>query len=404
MSIKFTTLPAKSLYQPILSTDVTFKLADITGFSGNNLTSSDFGTVGYGVLLNSDRSVMELFSWDPTTIASVSISFVLRGLPFDGGPASVTANKLDWPAGSTVLLGSDTPQFIQWIKDYIDGIAIAGAPDASTTIKGIVEEATQAEVDAGTAAGGTAARLFINPSTHRGRAYNDYAADSVGTDSYAITPTPAITAYAVGQIFIFKAGTLNTGACTLNVSGLGAKTIKKNVTDDLATGDILANQDVLVQYDGTNMQILSLISGLKDATKMTGILPIANGGTGKSANSQIYKSGVVAFTNSNGTQNIAHGLGAVPLHIKILYFGTSGQPGPSFSVGTYDGVSTAMATIYPSTSNTISASSTSNILEGHNASSSCSSTVTMDATNIILATSIVNGGIPGYIIWEAWGI
>lgn len=38
---------------------------------------------------------------------------------------------------------------------------------ASTTVAGVVEEATQAEVDAGTAAGATGARLFINPSTPR---------------------------------------------------------------------------------------------------------------------------------------------------------------------------------------------------------------------------------------------
>ena len=37
--------------------------------------------------------------------------------------------------------------------------------DASETVKGIVEEATQAEVTAGTAVGATGARLFINPST-----------------------------------------------------------------------------------------------------------------------------------------------------------------------------------------------------------------------------------------------
>lgn len=257
MSIKFTTLPAKFLYQPLLSTDVTFKLADITGFNGNNLTAADFGTVGYGVLLNSDRSVMELFSWDPATIASTSISFVDRGLPFDGDDTPVTAYKLDWPAGSTVLLGSDTPQFIQWLKDYIDAIAIAGSPDASTTVKGIVQEATQAQRDAGTGVGSTSARLFSNPSTERGKLINDYAVDASGTDSYAITITPAITAYTAGQRFTFKAGTANTGACTLNVSGLGAKTIKKDVSSDLATGDILANQIVEVEYDGTNMQLLS---------------------------------------------------------------------------------------------------------------------------------------------------
>lgn len=43
--------------------------------------------------------------------------------------------------------------------------AVSGAPNGSTTVKGIFEEATQAEIEAGTAAGATGARLAINPST-----------------------------------------------------------------------------------------------------------------------------------------------------------------------------------------------------------------------------------------------
>lgn len=48
------------------------------------------------------------------------------------------------------------------VKAYVD---VGGNVNASTTAKGVVEEATSAEVAAGTAAGGTGARLFINPST-----------------------------------------------------------------------------------------------------------------------------------------------------------------------------------------------------------------------------------------------
>lgn len=84
-----------------------------------------------------------------------------------------------------------------------------------------------------------------------------YAADSVGTDAYAVTLSPAPGAYTAGMTVSFKAGTANTGACTLNVNGLGAKTIKKDVSVDLATGEILANQIVTVIYDGTNFQILN---------------------------------------------------------------------------------------------------------------------------------------------------
>lgn len=49
-------------------------------------------------------------------------------------------------------------------KKYVDDIAIAGAADASQTVKGIVEEATQSEMDAGTDTGGTSAKLFAPPS------------------------------------------------------------------------------------------------------------------------------------------------------------------------------------------------------------------------------------------------
>lgn len=48
------------------------------------------------------------------------------------------------------------------VKTYID---TSGGANASTTVRGIVEEATQAEVTAKTATGGTGARLFINPSS-----------------------------------------------------------------------------------------------------------------------------------------------------------------------------------------------------------------------------------------------
>lgn len=84
-----------------------------------------------------------------------------------------------------------------------------------------------------------------------------YAADAGATDDYAITLTPAPSAYVAGMVIHFKANTANTGACTLNVNGLGQITIKKSVTTDLSNSDILAGQIVTVSYDGTNFQLIS---------------------------------------------------------------------------------------------------------------------------------------------------
>ena len=151
-------------------------------------------------------------------------------------------------------------------KKYVDDVAIAGAGNADTSTQGLVQMATQSQMDAGTTQGSSGAYLVAPLDVVRAKKYHDYAADAGGTDAYAITITPAITAYSAGQEFTFKANTANTGAATLNVSGLGAKTIKKNYNEDLVTGDILANQIVKVVYDGTNMQLISTTSGLGKST------------------------------------------------------------------------------------------------------------------------------------------
>ncbi len=49
-------------------------------------------------------------------------------------------------------------------KGYADSLTFSGAPDASTTQKGIVQEASTAQVNAGTATGSTGALLFASPA------------------------------------------------------------------------------------------------------------------------------------------------------------------------------------------------------------------------------------------------
>src|SRR5262245_38816826 len=68
----------------------------------------------------------------------------------------------------------------------------------------------------------------------------NYAADAGNNDTYAITLSPAAAGYVTGARYSFKANTLNTGAASLNVNSLGAKTIKKwlgTSKSDLITGD-----------------------------------------------------------------------------------------------------------------------------------------------------------------------
>lgn len=165
MSTKFNSIPSKVLASSITAASTTFRLKDILGWDGLPLTAADFGTQAWAVFVNANRTVIEIMEFDPATIASTNITINKRGMKFLGDlTTEVPANKLDWTKDDTfVQLGTDTPQSFQWLKEYIDGIAIAGSPNASTTAKGIVEAATLAEVRARTAIGGTGAVLVATP-------------------------------------------------------------------------------------------------------------------------------------------------------------------------------------------------------------------------------------------------
>jgi len=85
-----------------------------------------------------------------------------------------------------------------------------------------------------------------------------------GTNTIVGTLTPAITAYQAGQMFSFISAGANTGAVTLNVNGVGAKAVTKLGSTALAAGDITANAIIIVQYDGTEFQLVApaALSGL----------------------------------------------------------------------------------------------------------------------------------------------
>jgi hypothetical protein len=81
------------------------------------------------------------------------------------------------------------------------------------------------------------------------------------TNGYSLNLSPAPNAYIPGMMLSFKANAANTGAATLNVNNLGNIALKKNVTNDLAAGDIVTGQMVIVIYDGTNFQTMNIGSG-----------------------------------------------------------------------------------------------------------------------------------------------
>lgn len=83
---------------------------------------------------------------------------------------------------------------------------------------------------------------------------------TVGGTGNAITLTSgnSFAAYAAGMTFTFKASAANTTAATVALDGLTAKAIVKRGSTALASNDILSGALVLIEYDGTNFQLLSM--------------------------------------------------------------------------------------------------------------------------------------------------
>lgn len=117
---------------------------------------------------------------------------------------------------------------------------------------------------------------------------------ATGTDTYVATYRPAPTVYQVGLRVLIKFTNANTGAATLNLNGLGAKAIKKNVSEALSTGDIESGQMFLLAYDGENFQ---LIGGSGAVQETFSTLSFASTVEWDQANKQTPLAKVSATTN-----------------------------------------------------------------------------------------------------------
>lgn len=85
----------------------------------------------------------------------------------------------------------------------------------------------------------------------------DYATAGGTGNAITLTVSSDIPTYADGQVYKFKAAAANTGATTLAVNGQAAKNILKDHDVALEANDIENGQLVIVQYDGTQFQMLS---------------------------------------------------------------------------------------------------------------------------------------------------
>ena len=158
---------------------------------------------------------------------------------------------------------------------------------------------------------------------YSGEAY--YGGSSTGTASaylVSLSPPP-LSGYPSGSVVNFKPHIDNAASPTLNVNGLGAKSILKNGVTPLAAADIKNGQLVSVVYDGINFHLLavaasggSAVAALTDLTDVTLASPATGQVLRKSAgdwvNSAIQASDLPAH-NHDGAQIITGQVAAARL-------------------------------------------------------------------------------------------
>lgn len=402
--------------------DVAITLQSMVDIDGNALSmSNDFGLIGYGTLEPGNGTLEEQVSFTGLT-NNTNGTVTLSGISNVAFlyPYTQTSGLLKTHAGATTFIISNTSGFYSKFvakdddglisetltftnpaypqintdnpeptlntqlvpKSYVDGVAIAGAPNANTTTKGIVQIATQAQVDARTLIGSTSAYLLSPLNAQRSTLLSDYVIDtSTSANIIIIAPSPAISAYTAGQTFSFKVANTNTStSVSLNVNGLGAKSIVKlNGSTSPSVSDIALGQVVIAEYNGTNFQLQTPVANAPVAeSEMVGVITMYGGSVaptnwllcnGSAVSRTTYASLFTciasAYGNGDGstTFNVPNMLGkfvAGPSAFLSLTLGATGGAaaqvvGP-FTLNSGSAVSNTTPVAFASTTNSVSVS------------------------------------------------
>jgi len=360
-------------------------LTSLTDIYGNVLTMADFGDLGY-ITFEPDTQNAEAATFTGITANAngtytlTGLKTILAKYPYtqtsgsvrshDGGTRvvvtdnvgfwdtfinknndSTVVGKLTLPNGANrPVLAADTDTATATaVVTYgqLARTAIAGGTTASTTLLGYVKVSTnpvsalspiavgdndtrvpttnQTAALAGNntdVAVGSGNKVVTQTGLQHGA--EKYATISSGsTTAYVVTLSPAPTSYTNGMEVIAKIDVANTTTTpTVNVNGLGAKTVVKNVSTALNVGDLVANMFARFVYDGTNLVLQNpaipdtgfLTSGSPGttttnttATVLTYALAGGTLGTSKGVKIRLAMKIVTSAVASGGSYTVAYG-------------------------------------------------------------------------------------------------
>lgn len=177
-------------------------------------------------------------------------------MPFNGsGGVTQPANSI-YPATANTLIESAKANAS--IADLYTMMATAICKDGQTTTTQRIPFAAGISLGSQTItamADGTATTHGATLGQVRSGA-STLIGSVAGTNTITGALTPALTAYASGNKFVFVPAITNTGATTINIDSVGAKSIFSGGVA-LTGGELVATIPVYIEYDGTQFNLVA---------------------------------------------------------------------------------------------------------------------------------------------------
>lgn len=214
---------------------------------------------------------------------TAAISAATTGLAPLDSPLFLNNPRVPTASVSTSTTQAASTAFVQAVISAAITALVNGAPGALDALNELAAAMGNDPNFAATVAGQIAAKLsannftsvaevnagsdnakFITSLALEGSKYQDqdnsklFITTAGSANTYTATLVPAIAAYTNGMIIYLKFHVANTGASTVNVNGLGAVSIVKEVATAVASGDIPINTYAALIYNGTAFQFIAI--------------------------------------------------------------------------------------------------------------------------------------------------
>jgi hypothetical protein len=220
------------------------------------------------------------------------------------GGSAVTVRKWSGTVGlASGDMPANVPVTLTYDGTYLDLGTIANAPAGAGTVT------TSGTQTTGYPTAFSSSTAITNVTGH-GLALPVDCADTSGSATAQVCNTTGTFTPAPGDCIVYTTTTANTGALTLNVNSLGAKPVHKYLGGALASGDMPANVQEHVCYDGTAWDVPTVgnapsgSGNLSGTWSTTGNYAVTNGpgGVGDSGIFLGYFDGpATTFTNTSTT-------------------------------------------------------------------------------------------------------